>query len=334
MVKKIVLILVSMFVFMNLGVSVGLAADTPINIAIIDTGISNTHGLLNMEQVLDGKNYVFENEETTDLIGHGTAIASLILGTVDGEIKAQVSENVNVVPLVFYSKYETGMVANGGIEALVLAIYDAVDVYDCQVINLSSGVIVDDENLRLAVEYAYEKGVIVISAVGNDALKNPETVYYPAAHESVVGVGAVDLATLEVADFSSRGESVFVLASAVNLTVAGIKNAAEYNEVSGSSYAVAYVSAVAAALLEQYPQMSVDEFWWILEHSAVDIGEVGYDLNSGFGVLDFETSFNVAYEFYNGLYVENALDIAKFAGVMFDKVYDFVIKLKYNNQGL
>jgi len=46
-------------------------------IAVIDTGISTKH--LDVDQVHEGKNYVFPDDDTQDLVGHGTHIAGIIL---------------------------------------------------------------------------------------------------------------------------------------------------------------------------------------------------------------------------------------------------------------
>ena len=46
--------------------------------------------------------------------------------------------------------------------------------------------------LREAVAYALAKGAILVSAVGNQNAAAPECVYYPAAYDGVIGVGAAD----------------------------------------------------------------------------------------------------------------------------------------------
>ncbi len=269
----------------------GVSAETlPTAIAIIDTGISNRNGLLEDAKIAEGISYVFPDGDTQDLMGHGTAIASLILGSVDGVIPAG-AEDVVLVPLVYYSKYQTGVKLNGGVSAIVQGIYDAIDLYHCQVINLSSGITYDNPDLQAAIDYAESQGVIVVAAVGNNNLTNPNLVFYPAAYDTVVGVGAAQGET--VAPFSQQA-GVFVVAEGVDLQVAGIKNASQYETVSGSSYAAAYVSALAADLLQLYPQMTPADFRQILAQSALDIGVEGYDTDSGYGLLDVQQAFWVA----------------------------------------
>jgi minor extracellular protease Epr len=112
-----------------------------------------------------------------------------------------------IVPLVWITRYPNGVLANGGISALCSAVRDAVDVYGCRIINISSGVSIDDEALREAVEYAEEKGVIVISSAGNSNQYAPDEIFYPAAYETMVSVGSVN-EEMHVSDFSQKNDKV------------------------------------------------------------------------------------------------------------------------------
>ena len=167
--KKIIIILSLLFVFFT---QVAYAAC--VKIGVIDTGVKEKEGILDSEKILSGKNYVLENDNADDEVGHGTRVASLIIGTDDGEIVSPCKESF-IVPLVYYTKLASGAVLNGGIESICNAIYDAVDVFDCQIINISSGITAEDERLEKAVDYAEEQGVLVVSASGNSG----DAVYYP-----------------------------------------------------------------------------------------------------------------------------------------------------------
>ena len=250
-----------------------------VNVAVIDTGIKNQANLLDETRILTGRNYILQNEDTRDLLGHGTAVASLILGTRDGTI-VSCSNETNVVPLVYYTKYASGEVRNGGIDAIAQAIYDAVDEYGCRIVNLSSGVAGESAVLKDAIDYAEENHVLVVSASGNDA----EQLYYPAAYDSVIAVGSHDEQG-EVSVFSGRGAGLTLLASGEDLTAASIANASEYREVTGTSFAAARVTAAAAAVLEAYPELRAEDLRFLLMKSCIDVCEEGYDETSGFGIL-------------------------------------------------
>ena len=96
---------------------------------------------------------------------------------------------------------------------LCSAIYGGIDEYGCDVLNLSLGVPYERDSLREAIEYAAEKGVIVVAATGNDGTGE---LYYPAAYAGVIGVTAVDSSgTLSVR--SNHNESVMIAAPGVNI---------------------------------------------------------------------------------------------------------------------
>jgi subtilisin family serine protease len=178
--RKIVTLLIFLAILFSVQITASASTAEAVRIALIDTGVDLDKGLLDPSKVLPGTNYVFPGAGTDDLVGHGTRVAGIILGTVDGRL-AGAAPDAKLVPLVFYSKYSSGVIKNGGLEVLCRAIYDAVDNWDCKVINLSLAILVDEESLRNAMAYAEKKGVIVVSAVGNENLSEPERVYYPAA---------------------------------------------------------------------------------------------------------------------------------------------------------
>ncbi len=250
-------------------------------IALIDTGISPER--LDEKQILDGKNYV--SDTLGDKVGHGTKIASLIIGATDGEDAiSALAPNARLVPLVYYSEYPSGVPINGGVEAICQGIYDAIDSHEAQIILISSGIEEDNAELRQAVLYAAEQGVILISAAGNDG---DEAASYPAAYPSVISVGAVNDRG-EPAAFSQKSEGITIMAPGENLYAVSIKNGSFFEQCSGTSYACSYVAALAARLLGAHPDMSPEEFKWILQNTGTDIGQKGYDAESGFGILNAE----------------------------------------------
>ena len=170
-----------------------------VRIAVIDTGIAVSR--LDSSKVLEGKNYI-TGGSTTDLVGHGTRIASIILGADDGKVKLEGSApEALLVPLVYSTKLPSGVPIAGGAEMIAECIRDAVDVYDCKIICVSSGVIENNTALEEAVIYADKMGTVVIAAVGNDNIRATERIFYPAAYETVISVGSVD-SDMRISDFS------------------------------------------------------------------------------------------------------------------------------------
>ncbi len=273
--KKIIVIISLIFVFFTEA-----AYAASVKIGVIDTGVKEKEGILDSEKIRSGKNYVLDSSDTDDEVGHGTRVASLITGTVDGSIVSPCSESV-IVPLVYYTKLASGVALNGGIESICNAIYDAVDRYDCQIINISSGITASDERLKKAVDYAEEQGVLVVSACGNSG----DAVYYPAAYDTVIGVGSHNK-EFEPSDFSCQGSGLDMLMYGEDLKVVSIKNAADYERISGTSYSTALITAHAAAALEQYPHLTPSQIRYLMRVSCDDICAAGYDEKSGYGVFN------------------------------------------------
>ncbi len=265
-----------------------------VRIGLIDTGISCKY--IDDSNVVHGKNYVFPERTENDLIGHGTAVAGIILGSEALKLEG-IAAGAEIVPLVFYSRHTSGVPANGGINAICQAIYDAVNIYNCRIINISSGITADNSKLRKAIAYAEKKSVLVVSSVGNTNRSSPEDIYYPAAYETVVGVGAANDKKM-AAEFSQRNASVKLLAHGTDIPTAPIDNSSELLEVTGSSYAAAFVTGCAALLLEANPELNTKQLRDILYSSADDLGAKGYDIETGWGMLDITKALSVAEKLY------------------------------------
>ncbi len=268
-----------------------------VRIALIDSGCSDAVGWLAAGQITPGQNYVFGTTNTLDSIGHGTQVASILLGANDaGRELVGFSQTGTIVPLVWISKYASGVLANGGVEALAAAIRDSVDIYRCRVVSISSGVTRDEPLLRDAIVHAEEQGAVVIAAVGNSNLYAPSAVYYPAAYESVVGVGSVD-SELRTSAWSQRNQSVMLTAPGEGvyaLTKAGLK------QVSGTSFAAAHATAAVARLLSCHPELTPADVRALLQRSAQDLGDAGYDTLYGHGLIDLGRCLELAAELAGG----------------------------------
>lgn len=273
--KKILILILLITIFLTEA-----AFAAPVKIGVIDTGITQKDNIFDSKRIIEGKNYVSENDGTEDKVGHGTRVASLIIGTVDGEIISPSKENL-IVPLVYYSEYPSGVALNGGLEAICNAIYDAIDIYGCKVINISSGVPQENEELKKAVDYAEEKGVLIVSACGNDG----DAVYYPAAYNTVIGVGSHN-DKFEPSDFSCTGNGIDLLFTGENIKVVSIRNANDYEFVEGTSYSAALITSHAATALEDYPALLPHQTRYFMRISCDDICDEGYDEKSGYGVFN------------------------------------------------
>ena len=254
----------------------GTAAPEGVVIALLDTGISTE--ALGETQILPGWNYVTGTDDTQDRINHGTAVASVILGCETAGVEPNAPQ-CRIVPLVVTDR--DGSVST---ETLARAIRDSIDLHGADIINLSLGIREDHPELREAIGYAEEMGVIVVSSVGNSGASGG--VYYPAAYDTVIAVGSHDRDG-KLSSFSQRNGTVDLLAPGEDIHLASRKG--KTYVARGTSYATAYVSAAAANLLTEDPGLSPEKVRQSLFQSAVDIGPEGYDPDSGWGILNSRT---------------------------------------------
>ena len=250
-------------------------------IAVIDTGVSTA--AVDPARVAEGKNYILPYHNTEDMVGHGTAVASIILGNELAGLPG-LCPTATVVPLVYYTQKGSSIV-KGDMAMLAQCILDAVDVYDCDIINISSGALNPTAALKDAVDYARMKGALVVSCAGNDG---SDALYYPGGIDSVLCVGALDGEKTGVAPFSNRHGGVDLLAPGTKLLALSMKGKPLVK--SGTSFATAYVSGAAAALMAEFPGMTGFEAGQILQATAADIGPSGQDDASGWGALDLEAA--------------------------------------------
>ena len=245
-----------------------------VRVGVLDSGVEPHPDLA--ERLLSGRCFLPDApdpEDTSDRYGHGTRVAGLIAASSESGFLG-VAPEAGIVPL----KVTDGKSVK--IEAICEAIYAAIDEYDCRVLNLSMGVRTDYASLREAIAYAEEKNVVVVAAAGNDG---SSAVYYPAAYDTVIGVGAVD-SDGAVYYHSNFNDSVFVTAPGAELLSTAAPGG--YASCSGTSFAVSMVSGAAAVLLSAEPELTPGELRDLLAENAADGGAPGYDEAYGYGVLD------------------------------------------------
>lgn len=223
--------------------------DDAITVALLDTGISTA--VIPQGNVLPGWNYINEDTDTQDRMDHGTAVASVILGCDCAGVKALAPE-AYLVPMVIVDKAE-GETRSVTPEVLAQAIRDSADKYGARIINVSLGIKEDVPALREAVAYVLKKGVLVIAAAGNDGNGD---MYYPAAYEDVLAVGSHDK-RMTISSFTQRNGMVDLLAPGEDILLAS-RHGRPYG-IRGTSFAAAHVTAAAAALWAEFPDLTAQQ---------------------------------------------------------------------------
>lgn len=171
------------------------------------------------------------------------------------------------------------------------------------VINMSLGSSGKDSLISSAVDYAYNKGVLVVAAAGNSG-SGSNTIGYPGALVNAVAVAALENVqqngTYRVANFSSRGnpstDGDYVIqerdieVSAPGAAVESTWYNGGYNTISGTSMATPHVAGLAAKIWAANPSWSKSTLRTELQNRAkvYDIkggvgATTGDDYASGFG---------------------------------------------------
>src|SRR3954469_23785270 len=176
-----------------------------VGVAIIDTGVAAVPGLTS-GNVVDGPDLSFDSQDPAtahvDGFGHGTHLASIIAGRDTPGTPASYLDASNwhgVAPDATLVNVKVGA-SDGAVDvSQVIAGIDWVVQHagdnHTRVINLSYGTdsvqssMVDP--LAFAVENAWEHGIVVVAAGGNDGDAS-KTLANPASDPHVIAVGAMD----------------------------------------------------------------------------------------------------------------------------------------------
>jgi hypothetical protein len=152
-----------------------------------------------------------------------------------------------------------------------------------RIINMSFGSSTTSRVLASAVQYASNKGVLLVAAAGNTR-RVDNAVIYPAAYPEVIAVSATDEAD-RVPDFSQRHPYVELSAPGVRIVSTFWRDSGygSYVSSSGTSDAAPHVSGVAALLWSVNPELTSSQVRGILTEYADDLGAPGRDELYGAG---------------------------------------------------
>lgn len=245
-------------------------------IAVVDTGVWSSHPDL-QGNVLPGYNALLNNDQSDDDHGHGTAIAGLIAARTDNDKGiAGICWDCSILPVKVLNARGTGNDAD-----LARGIRWATD-HGAHIINLSLGGAENSQALRDAVDYAFQRGVLLIASSGNDHQLGNFT-NYPAAYPQVIAVGATTNSD-KVAGFSNTGEHIDLVAPGVALWTTMLDG--DYGPPNGTSFSSPFVSGVAGLVLTVRGDLPHTDVACILQASADDHGSPGKDMEYGWGRLN------------------------------------------------
>lgn len=242
-----------------------------ITVAVIDTGVAASHPDL-AGKILSGYDFVANDSDPTDENGHGTAVSGTISpNTNNGTGVAGVSWATPILPVRVLDASGSGTYS-----AISNGITYAAD-RGARILNLSLGGTSSSTTLQSAVNYAWNKGCVVIAAAGNNGNSTP---CYPAACTNVVAVSATDSNDVRPS-WSNFGSYVDLAAPGVSITTTYTSNS--YVSISGTSFSSPITAGVAALMASVNPALTNANLVSLLVSSTDDIGTAGYDVYYGSG---------------------------------------------------
>jgi thermitase len=238
-----------------------------VTIAILDTGVDLDHPDLASKIVA---NINFSSSPTVDDVdGHGTHVA--------GIAGALTNNGIGVAGLGYSAAIMNvkvlGDTGSGAYSAIASGITWATD-NGAKIINMSLSGSSASSTLEAAVNYAWNKGVVVVAAAGNDGDSAPE---YPAYYTNCIAVAATDLMD-KLPSWSNRGDWVD-LAAPGNSIYATLRDGT-YGYKSGTSMASPHVAGLAALVFTVVTDSNGngrlnDEVRSRIEGTCDDIGVAG-----------------------------------------------------------
>jgi hypothetical protein len=241
-----------------------------VTVAVIDSGIDVTHPEL--------KDAI---AESFDALGakegphvHGTGIAGAIVS------HARLMGSAPKARILAIRAF--GAAANGAESTsfVILKSLDFAASHGAQIVNMSfAGP--KDPLVERGIAAVATKGMVLIAASGNAGPKSPPL--YPAANPNVIAVSATD-AHDRLFPASNRGGHIAVAAPGVDIFLPAPDG--KYQMTSGTSFSAAYISGLAALMMERNPQLGPAEVRAILIKTARDLGLPGRDDLFGAGEAD------------------------------------------------
>jgi len=268
-----------------------------IKVAVLDSGIDTIVGL----DVAYCINFVQDEQDISpmfrDMSGHGTGVASIIAGTPQNAVQG-VNPGVDL-----YSVKVLDAQNSAPLSRIIEGIFWCID-NEIDIINMSFGTPIRSMAFAAAVAEAYEAGILMVAAAGNDG----GDVQYPAAFPEVLGVASVGVSA-EISDFSAIGDEVEIAAPGESIRTLGWFGTVDLNE--GTSVAVPHVVGAASVLWQQNRTKCADFIRGLLVNSTKEIEceRLEREEINGIGLLDVEFALEIYDDFAEIFEASDGLDI-------------------------
>lgn len=241
-------------------------------IGLIDSAVATSHEALRAADIEQRDFVPYSDARPLD---HGTAVASIIVGTSKGLHPLLPGARLYAASVFFADDAGHPAAAT----ASLVAALEWLAANGVRTVNMS---LAGPPNrvLEGAVKETIARGAVVVAAVGNNGPVGEAL--YPAAYASVVGVTAVDAAN-RIYRYANRGRQVTFAAPGVRIKVA--RGAGGYGVDSGTSLAAPYAAAIIASSLAVRAEQPAERVVAALESAAIDLGAKDFDEVFGYGLI-------------------------------------------------
>jgi subtilisin family serine protease len=248
----------------------GLSRGSNVTVAVIDSGIDVDHPEL--ANAIAGRFDALGSKEGPHV--HGTGIAGAIVA------HAKLMGGAPSAKILAIRAFGAAASGAESTSFVILKSLDYAASHGAQIVNMSfAGP--QDPLLERGIAAAVTRGMVMVAASGNAGPKSPPL--YPAANPNVIAVSATD-AYDRLFPASNRGSHIAVAAPGVDIFLPAPDG--KYQMTSGTSFSAAYISGLAALMMERNPQLRPDEVRAILMKTARDLGAPGRDDLFGAGEAD------------------------------------------------
>ncbi len=285
-------------------------------IAIVDTGLDGLHPDLVGKQVpgmdcYTGQLIMPDTDSSQGEDAHATHVAGIAAAWAnDGFGIAGVAPEAKIMPIQIFNallvseRNRSGYVGDLNVaRCLIWAALIGPDGREksgdeAQVLNNSWGGRGYSQTLKEAIDLVIASGAVFVNSMGNSSV---DEILYPKNYPGVLGVGATN-ARDQRAEFSTMGTAISVSApgelvlSAIPRWVkeTGTERPKLYDYFDGTSMAAPQVSGAAALLKQLFPTATHYQIRKILEETADDIEERGFDPQTGWGRINLARAVQTA----------------------------------------
>lgn len=226
--------------------------------AVIDSGIQINHPSLK-DSIVGVHNFTSEGEENPlnveDYSGHGTHVAGIIAAKDIGNGVIGVAPKAKLLIIKVIEKDGSGSYENVAKALKYASDWVGENGEKVNVINMSLGGSTPDDSLYRAVKYARRKGIILVSAAGNEGDGDNKTieVSFPGFYKEVIQVGSVSENGVP-SIFSNTNSNLDFVAPGEDILSTGLNS--EYVKLTGTSMAAPFVTGGIALVLKKINKSS------------------------------------------------------------------------------